>query len=74
MTSSEDTTVHIVAERLVVTMFFGILDPHATYMHRGIAAILQEVDIPHSAIRPTSYFDARLDTKETRLEALGSKA
>ena len=74
LASGKNTAIHIIAEGLVIAVFFYISDPHTTDMDRRIAAILQEVNIPYSAIRSTSYFDARLDAKETRFEALGSKA
>ena len=62
----------VVFEGLVVAMFGGILDPHATDVD-GLAGLLHEdADIAYGIVGATIDLDVVLDTEEAGFEALGS--
>ena len=61
----------VVFEGLVVAMFGGILDPHATDVD-GLAGLLHEdADIAYGIVGATIDLDVVLDTEEAGFEALG---
>ena len=61
----------VVFEGLVVAMFGGILDPHATNVD-GLAGLLhEEADIAYGIVGATIDLDVVLDTEEAGFEALG---
>ena len=64
----------VVFEGLVVAMFGGILDPHATDVD-GLAELLHEdTDITYGIVGATVDLDVVLDAEEAGFEALGSEA
>ena len=64
----------VVFEGLVVAMFGGILDPHATDVD-GLAGLLHEdADIAYGIVGATIDLDVVLDTEEAGFEALSSEA
>ena len=69
-----ETACFVVFEGLVVAMFGGILDPHATDVD-GLAGLLHEdADIAYGIVGATIDLDVVLDTEEAGFEALGSEA
>ena len=70
---SIETGGFVVFEGLVVAMFSGIFDPHATDVD-GLAELLHEdADIAYGIIGATVDLDVVLDAEEARLEALGGE-
>ena len=64
----------VVFEGLVVAMFSGIFDPHATDVD-GLAGLLHEdADIAYGIVGATIDLDVVLDTEEAGFEALSSEA
>ena len=69
-----ETGGFVVFEGLVVTMFGGILDPHAAHVD-GLAELLHEdADIADGIVGATVDLDVVLDAEEAGFEALGSEA
>ena len=63
-----ETACFVVFERLVVAMFSGIFDPHATDVD-GLAELLHEdTDITYGIIGATVDFDVVLDAEEAGFE------
>ena len=72
--SGIETGGFVVFEGLVVAMFGGIFDPHATDVD-GLAELLHEdTDITDGIVDTTVDLDVVLDTEEAGFEALGSEA
>ena len=68
-----ETACFVVFEGLVVTMFGGILDPHAADVD-GLAELLHEdTDITDGIVGTTVDLDVVLDAEEAGFEALGSE-
>ena len=69
-----ETGGFVVFEGLVVAMFSGIFDPHATDVD-GLAGLLHEdADIAYGIVGATIDLDVVLDTEEAGFEALSSEA
>ena len=69
-----ETACFVVFEGLVVAMFSGIFDPHATDVD-GLAELLHEdTDITYGIIGATIDLDVVLDAEEAGFEALSSEA
>ena len=68
-----ETACFVVFEGLVVAMFSGIFDPHATDVD-GLAELLHEdTDITDGIVDTAVDLDVVLDTEEAGIEALGSE-
>ena len=71
---SIETACFVVFEGLVVAMFSGIFDPHATDVD-GLAELLHEdTDITYGIVGATVDLDVVLDAEEAGFEALSSEA
>ena len=69
-----ETACFVVFEGLVVAMFSGIFDPHATDVD-GLAELFHEnADITDGIVHPTVNLHVMLNAKEAGFEALGSEA
>ena len=69
-----ETACFVVFEGLVVAMFSGIFDPHATDVD-GLAELLHEdTDITYGIVGATVDLDVVLDAEEAGFEALSSEA
>ena len=69
-----ETACFVVFEGLVVAMFSGIFDPHATDVD-GLAKLLHEdTDITYGIVSATVDLDVVLDAEEAGVEALSSEA
>ena len=72
--SGIETACFVVFEGLVVAMFSGIFDPHATDVD-GLAELLHEdTDITYGIVGATVDLDVVLDAEEAGIEALSSEA
>lgn len=74
LASGEDTIVLVIAERLAVTVLFGVLYPYTADVDRAVVAVLEESDITDGIVGVVGDDDVGLDAEEAELETLGGEA
>lgn len=74
LAGSENTTVLVIAEGLVVAVLFGVLYPDIADVNGAVAVALEKGNVAHGAICATADDDVGLDAEKAGLEALGGEA